>query len=107
MRFFHYYTGYTVHFLSLFAYISDKGGFLSPSYNQMIGKLIPVEAKDEGDLGMLMVGNVGVNRVRADCLDFRDIMKLFDDSVYQSIRDGIYDEKLLFYQASLPVDIRL
>ena len=31
------------------------------------------EAVGEGDLGMLMVGNVGINRVLADCLTFKDI----------------------------------
>lgn len=31
-----------------------------------------LRAKERGPLGMLMVGNVGGNRVRVDCLDFAD-----------------------------------
>lgn len=32
-----------------------------------------VEAEGDGDLGVLLVGNVGVNCVRADCLDEKNI----------------------------------
>ena len=35
----------------------------------LLARLMRAEAEGEGDLGMLMVGNVGVNRVRANCLD--------------------------------------
>ena len=41
------------------------------------------EAVGEGDLGMLMVGNVGVNRVLADCLTFKDVTTL-SQMIYQS-----------------------
>ena len=41
------------------------------------------EAEGDGQLGMLLVGNVGVNRVRAGCLDFNDIRNL-QDMVFQS-----------------------
>ena len=36
----------------------------------MLARLMRAEAEGEGELGMLMVGNVGVNRVRGDCMDF-------------------------------------
>ncbi|SES02451.1 N-acetylmuramoyl-L-alanine amidase [Psychrobacillus sp. OK032] len=38
----------------------------------LLARLMCAEAEGDGQLGMLLVGNVGVNRVLADCLDFRD-----------------------------------
>ncbi len=49
----------------------------------LLARLMRAEAIGEGDLGMLMVGNVGVNRTLADCLDFRDI-KTITQMVFQS-----------------------
>ena len=40
---------------------------------ELLARLMRAEALGEGGLGMLMVGNVGVNRVLADCLTFKDI----------------------------------
>lgn len=40
---------------------------------RLLARLMRAEAEAEGDLGMLLVGNVGVNRARARCLDFKDI----------------------------------
>lgn len=42
------------------------------------------EALAEGDLGMLMVGNVVVNRTIANCLDFKDT-RTITDVIYQKI----------------------
>lgn len=42
------------------------------------------EALAEGDLGMLMVGNVVVNRAIANCLDFKDT-RTITDVIYQKI----------------------
>ena len=39
----------------------------------LLARLMRAEAVGEGDLGMLMVGNVGINRTIADCLTFKDI----------------------------------
>ena len=39
----------------------------------LLARLMRAEAVGEGDLGMLMVGNVGANRVLADCLTFKNI----------------------------------
>ena len=41
------------------------------------------EALGEGELGMLMVGNVGVNRVLANCLTFININTI-NDMIYQT-----------------------
>jgi N-acetylmuramoyl-L-alanine amidase len=43
-----------------------------------LARLMRAEAVGEGDLGMLMVGNVGVNRVIGDCLDFVNIRTVTD-----------------------------
>lgn len=49
----------------------------------LLARLMRAEAVGEGNLGMLMVGNVGVNRVLADCLTFSDIQTI-TQMVYQS-----------------------
>ena len=47
------------------------------SYNEkevaLLARLMRAEAEGEGQKGMLLVGNVGINRVRANCLDFKNI----------------------------------
>lgn len=50
---------------------------------ELLARLMRAEALGEGDLGMLMVGNVVVNRVIGDCLDFRDIRSIYD-AIYQT-----------------------
>ena len=39
----------------------------------LLARLLRAEAEGEGEQGMLMVGNVGVNRIRANCSDFKGI----------------------------------
>ena len=50
---------------------------------ELLARLIRAEAVGEGDLGMLMVGNVIVNRALASCLDFQDI-RTITDVIYQN-----------------------
>ena len=49
----------------------------------ILARLMRAEAIGEGNLGMLMVGNVVVNRVIADCLTFKNINTL-TKAVYQN-----------------------
>lgn len=49
----------------------------------LLARLMRAEAIGEGNLGMLMVGNVVVNRVLANCLDFRNISTL-SEAIYQN-----------------------
>lgn len=49
----------------------------------MLARLMRAEAVGEGDYGMLMVGNVGVNRVLANCLTFNDI-RTIQQMIYQN-----------------------
>ena len=56
------------------------------SYNtkelDTLARIMRAEALAEGELGMLMVGNVVVNRVIADCLTFKNINSI-NDAIYQ------------------------
>lgn len=71
-----------------------------------LSRLMRAEAEGEGEQGMLMVGNVGVNRVRSNCLDFKNIRSI-QDMVFQ--RPGGFEatQKGYFYQKSRDRDIRL
>lgn len=73
---------------------------------KLLARLMRAEAESEGDMGMLLVGNVGVNRVRANCLDFRNI-KSIEQMVFQ--RPGGFESTLYsyFYQAARKNDIKL
>ncbi|MBE6152709.1 MAG: hypothetical protein E7166_00580 [Firmicutes bacterium] len=57
------------------------------SYNEkevdLLARLMRAEAVGEGNLGMLMVGNVIVNRALANCLDFKNITSI-SQVVYQN-----------------------
>lgn len=55
----------------------------SSKERDLLARLMRAEAVGEGDLGMLMVGNVGVNRVLADCLTFKDIRSI-TNMIYQN-----------------------
>lgn len=48
----------------------------------LLARTMRAEALNEGNLGMLMVGNVIVNRVLASCLTFTNIRTL-TDAIYQ------------------------
>ncbi|MGG0645133.1 cell wall hydrolase [Sporosarcina gallistercoris] len=72
----------------------------------LLARLMRAEAEGDGQLGMLLVGNVGVNRVRSDCLDFTEIRDL-EDMVFQ--RPGGFEAttKGYFYQRAREVDRKL
>ena len=48
----------------------------------LLARLMRAEALGEGNLGMLMVGNVVVNRALADCLTFKNVRSIYD-AIYQ------------------------
>ena len=50
---------------------------------ELLARLMRAEATGEGNLGMLMVGNVGINRVISNCLDFVNIRSI-PDMIYQN-----------------------
>lgn len=69
-------------------------------YNQkeleLLARLMRAEALGEGNLGMLMVGNVGINRVIANCLTFKNITTI-SDMIFQSPGGFSGTKSNLFY----------
>lgn len=65
----------------------------------LAARLMRAEALGDGDLGMLMVGNVVVNRAIADCLDFKNI-RTITDVVYQNPGGFTGKSSPLFYSSS-------
>ncbi|MGG3281509.1 cell wall hydrolase [Paenibacillus solani] len=72
----------------------------------LLARLIRAEAEGEGEQGMLMVGNVGVNRILGNCLDFRNIRNM-NDMVFQSPGGFEATQKGYFYQRARDRDRRL
>lgn len=73
---------------------------------QLLARLLRAEAEGEGELGMLMVGNVCVNRVRVGCLDFGDINSV-ERMVWQSPGGFEATIKPYFYQKARDKEVRL
>jgi N-acetylmuramoyl-L-alanine amidase len=71
-----------------------------------LARLLRAEAEDEGEQGMMMVGNVGVNRILGNCSDFKNI-KTIDQMVYQSPGGFESTQKGYFYQRARQSEIRL
>ena len=65
----------------------------------LLARLMRAEAIGEGNLGMLMVGNVAVNRAIANCLTFKNIRTIYD-VVYQSPGGFSGPKSQLFFSAS-------
>ncbi len=63
---------------------------------ELLARLMRAEAVGEGNLGMLMVGNVGINRVIAKCLTFKDITSI-SQMVFQSPGGFSGTSSSLFY----------
>lgn len=73
---------------------------------KLLARLMRAEAEGEGEQGMLMVGNVGINRVRGNCLDFIGI-RTIPQMVFQSPGGFEATQKGYFYQRARERDIRL
>lgn len=73
---------------------------------RQLARLMRAEAEGEGKLGMLMVGNVGINRVVANCLDFKDVRSI-PNMVYQSPGGFEAIQKPYFYQRARQSELRL
>ena len=69
-------------------------------YNQkeleLLARLMRAEALGEGNLGMLMVGTVGIKRGIANCLTFKDITTIYD-MIFQSPGGFSGTKSNLFY----------
>lgn len=71
----------------------------------LLARIMRAEALNEGDLGMLMVGNVVVNRVVANCYTFTNIDSL-SDAIYQKNQFSGVDSSL-FYGSATTMERRL
>lgn len=60
----------------------------------MLARLLRAEAVGEGEKGMLLVGNVGINRIRANCSDFKGIrtipQMINQPHAFEALLHGMY-----------------
>lgn len=73
---------------------------------KLLARLMRAEGEGDGDLGMLLIGNTGVNRVRGDCLDFKDIRSI-QRMVFQSPGGFEATQKGYFYQPARENELKL
>lgn len=63
----------------------------------MLARLLRAEAEAEGEMGMLHVGAVGINRVRANCSDFEGIrtipQMINQPHAFEALQHGMYYQK--------------
>lgn len=71
----------------------------------LLARIMRAEALNEGDLGMLMVGNVVVNRIVANCYTFTNIDTV-TDAIYQKNQFSGVDSSL-FYGSATTTELRL
>lgn len=76
----------------------------------LMARMMRAEAEGEGRLGMLMVGNVIVNRLKANCLDFEGLRSI-SDVIFQ-VQGGNYSFEAVqkgnvFYQPARTVEKKL
>ncbi|MFB7158002.1 MULTISPECIES: cell wall hydrolase [unclassified Lysinibacillus] len=76
----------------------------------LVARMMRAEAVGEGNQGMLYVGNVIVNRVIAECPDFKDL-RTINDVIYQ-VQGGNYSFEAvqkgnMFYQRARSSEKRL
>ncbi|MGX4607973.1 cell wall hydrolase [Priestia sp. JNUCC 25] len=76
----------------------------------LMARMMRAEAEGEGRLGMLYVGNVIVNRLAANCIDFKNL-RIVSQVIYQ-VQGGNYSFEAVqkgnvFYQRARGVEKRL
>jgi len=63
----------------------------------LLARLLRAEAEGEGERGMLMVGNVGINRIRANCSDFRGLrtipQMIYQPHAFEAVQYGYFYQK--------------
>lgn len=63
----------------------------------LLARLLRAEAEGEGEQGMLMVGNVGINRIRVDCSDFRSVrtipQMIYQPHAFEAVQHGYFYQK--------------
>lgn len=63
----------------------------------LLARLLRAEAEGEGTQGMLMVGNVGVNRIRANCSDFKGLrtipQMIYQPHAFEAVTHGYFYQR--------------
>lgn len=63
----------------------------------LLARLLRAEAEGEGVRGMMLVGNVGINRVRANCSDFKGIRTIpqmvYQPSAFEAVDYGYFYQR--------------
>lgn len=63
----------------------------------LLARLLRAEAEGEGEQGMLMVGNVGINRIRANCSDFKNLrtipQMIHQPHAFEATQHGYFYQK--------------
>ncbi|MDF2661829.1 MAG: cell wall hydrolase [Paenibacillus sp.] len=57
----------------------------------LLARLLRAEAEGEGEQGMMLVGNVGINRIRANCSDFKGLrtipQMIYQPHAFEAVRE--------------------
>lgn len=72
----------------------------------LMARLLRAEAEGEGKQGMLLVGNVGINRVRANCSDFKGLRTIrqmvFQPHAFEAVTHGYFTRDRVNPSGGLP-----
>ena len=64
----------------------------------LLARLLRAEAEGEGEQGMLMVGNVGINRIIGNCSDFKNIRTIpemiYQEHAFEAVQHGYFYQKV-------------
>lgn len=63
----------------------------------LLARLLRAEAEGEGEKGMILVGNVGINRIRANCSDFKGLrtipQMIHQPHAFEAVIHGYFYQK--------------
>ncbi|MCM3405337.1 cell wall hydrolase [Cytobacillus oceanisediminis] len=63
----------------------------------LLARLIRAEAEGEGTKGMLLVGNVVINRVRVDCAEFKEVRTIrkviYQKTAFEALEHGYFYQR--------------
>jgi N-acetylmuramoyl-L-alanine amidase len=63
----------------------------------LLARLLRAEGEGEGELGMLLIGNVGINRIRANCSDFRGLRTIpqmvYQPHAFEAVQHGYFYQR--------------
>ncbi|WP_462411647.1 cell wall hydrolase [Neobacillus sp. Marseille-QA0830] len=63
----------------------------------LLARLLRAEAEGEGTQGMLLVGNIGINRVRANCSDFKGLrtipQMIYQPHAFEAVKHGYFYQR--------------